>query len=151
MSSETSLASGAGSPSILVVDTDVASRLQIGKLRVDYAEIVDMYDIVAITWITEAEWRTGLLLNDNPQRRERFERWMDRVLRLSQDDEVTKRYAELSAIATQHRTTTKTRQNDTWIAAAAVRHDLELMTLNRGDFMVYAKHGGLRMVPAPSA
>lgn len=139
----------ASDPAILLIDTDVASRLQIGKLRNDYTQIVDSYDLLAITWITEAEWRTGLLLRENPKRQERFERWMGKVLRLSQDDEVTRRYAELAAIAQQHGGTTKKRQNDTWIAASAVRHDLPLMTLNRGDFMVYAKHGGLRLEPPP--
>jgi predicted nucleic acid-binding protein len=139
----------ASDPAILLIDTDVASNLQIGKLRPDYTQIVNSYDILAITWITEAEWRIGLLLRENPKRQERFERWMGKVLRLSQDDEVTRRYAELTAIAHQHGGTTKKRQNDTWIAASAVRHDLPLMTLNRGDFMVYARHGGLRLEPPP--
>jgi len=111
--------------------------------------IIDSYDLLAITWITEAEWLTGLHLKDNPQRQRRFEEWMSKLLHLSQDSEVTRRYAELASIAVQHGGGTKKRQNDTWIAATAVRHDTPLMTLNRGDFMVYAKHGGLRLEPPP--
>lgn len=134
---------------ILLLDTDVASKLQIGKLREDYVAIVDTYDLLAISWITEAEWLTGLQLKDNQLRRERFEAWMTKLLHLSQDSEVTRRYADLAAVAATHRKGTKTRQNDTWIAATAVRHDLPLMTLNRGDFMDFAKFGGLKLEPPP--
>jgi tRNA(fMet)-specific endonuclease VapC len=136
-------------PRILILDTDVASKLQVDRLRPDYMAVIDTYDLLAITWITEAEWLTGLHLKDNPQRQQRFEEWMSKLLHLSQDSEVTRRYAELASIAAQHGEGTKKRQNDTWIAATAVRHDTPLMTLNRGDFMVYAKHGGLRLEPPP--
>lgn len=136
-------------PRILILDTDAASKLQVGLLRSDYMAIIDSYDLLAITWITEAEWLTGLRLKENPQRQLRFEEWMSKLLHLSQDSEVTRRYAELASIAAQHGERTKKRQNDTWIAATAVRHDTPLMTLNRGDFMVYARHGGLRLEPPP--
>lgn len=136
-------------PRILILDTDVASKLQVDRLRSDYMAIIDSYDLLAITWITEAEWLTGLHLKDNPQRQQRFEEWMSKLLHLSQDSEVTRRYAELASIAAQHGEGTKKRQNDTWIAATAVRHDTPLMTLNRSDFMVYARHGGLRLEPLP--
>ena len=133
--------------SILILDTDAASKLQVDKLRADYMDIIDSYDLLAITWITEAEWRTGLQLKENRRREERFELWMSKLLHLSQDSEVTRRYADLASIAAQHGEGTKKRQNDTWVAATAVRHDTPLMTLNRGDFMVYAHHGGLRLEP----
>ena len=136
-------------PRILLLDTDVASGLQRGNLRPDYVKLAETYDIYAITWVTEAEWRVGLRLNDNPKLQERFEKWMNLVLKLSQDDEITERYADLAAIAKQKNQSVKSRQNDTWIAAAAVRHDVPLMTLNRGDYMVFAKHGGLQLEPPP--
>lgn len=135
---------------ILLLDTDTASKLQIGKLRPDYAAIVDTYDLLAMAWITEAEWRTGLLLKENQKRQERFEVWMSKLLQLSQDSEVTQSYADLAAIASKRRLSTKTRQNDTWIAATAVRHGIPLMTLNRGDFMDFAKFGPLQLEPPPS-
>lgn len=46
-------------PRILILDTDTASNLQVGRLRPDYMAILDSYDLLAITWITEAEWLTG--------------------------------------------------------------------------------------------
>ena len=141
--------SGPADRKILLLDTDAASKLQVGQLRVDYLEIIDSFDLLAISWITEAEWRTGLRLKENANRQKRFEKWMSRLLQLSQDSEVTQRYAELASIAAQHGRGTKKRQNDTWIAATAVRHDIPLMTLNRGDFMDYANFGGLRLEPPP--
>lgn len=132
---------------ILLLDTDAASKLQVAKLRDDYAAILGSYDILAITWITEAEWRTGLRLRENPRRQERFEKWMSKLLQLSQDSEVTQRYAQLAALGSQHGRSTKKRQNDTWIAAAAVRHDIPLMTLNRADFILYSRFGGLKLEP----
>ncbi len=136
-----------GPARIILLDTDAASRLQVNQLRADYLQILETYEIFAITWVTEAEWRTGLLLKENVKRRERFEGWMARVVKLSVDDEVTRRYAELAAIARRKNQGTKYRQNDLWIAATAVRHDLPLMTLNRGDYEVFARHGGLILQP----
>lgn len=132
---------------ILLLDTDAASKLQVNKLRLDYKAIVDTYDMVAISWVTEAEWQVGLLLNQNPHRQARFETWLNKVVRIGQDPEVTRCYAELSAVAKQHNQTTKKRQNDTWVAAVAVRHQIPLMTLNRSDFDVFARHGRLVLEP----
>lgn len=139
--------SGPGDRKIILLDTDAASRLQVDRLRADYFSILDGYEMLAITWITEAEWLTGLQLKENEHRRRRFDSWMNRLLKISVDDEVTRQYANLAAIASQKRQNTKHRQNDLWIAAAAVRHRLPLMTLNRGDFMVFAEHGGLQLEP----
>ena len=40
-------------------------------------------------------------------------------------------------------------QNDTWIAACCVRHDVPLVTLNIKDFRDYAEHDGLRLLGEP--
>ncbi len=139
--------SGEASLRIILLDTDTASKLQIGKLRQDYLEILGAYDLRAISWITEAEWLVGLNMKPNEMRRKRFDEWMAKTLRLPHDDEITRRYGDLAAIAMQRRSNTKHKQNDVWIAATAVRHNIPLMTLNRGDYQVLAEYGGLRLEP----
>lgn len=138
---------GGDQPQILLLDTDAASHLQRGSLREDYRAILEGYPYLAISWITEAEWLTGLNLSSNQQRLERFEEWIAKLLLLSQDREITRRYAELAAVAKTKNQSVKSRQNDTWIAATAVRHNIPLMTLNRGDYKVFVEHGDLQIEP----
>lgn len=135
------------SPRILLLDTDAASNLQRGKLRDDYKAILDTYDLLAITWISEAEWQAGHLQKANSERQTRYENWLTKVLRISHDQEITTRWAELAAVAAQRNQKVKYRQNDTWIAAAAIRHGIPLMTLNRSDFEVFARYGALELEP----
>jgi predicted nucleic acid-binding protein len=37
-------------------------------------------------------------------------------------------------------------QNDTWIAACAIRHGIPLLTLNRRDFAAFAEHDALALL-----
>lgn len=54
---------------------------------------------------------------------------------------VSKTWARLAARAQQRGRPRP--QNDTWIAACCVRHDLPLVTLNTKDFEDFARHDGL--------
>lgn len=70
-----------------------------------------------------------------------MESWLSHRPLIPYDDGISKTWARLAARAQQRGRPRP--QNDTWIAACCVRHDLPLVTLNTKDFEDFARHDGL--------
>lgn len=81
-----------------------------------------------------------------PSARRGLDRWIAARGILPYDDEVARTWGRLAARA-QLRGRARP-QNDTWIAACCIRHDVPLLTLNVKDFRDFAEHDGLRLLAA---
>ena len=68
---------------------------------------------------------------------------------LPYDEEVARAWGRLAAGA-QLRGRPRP-QNDTWVAARCIRHELPLLTLNVKDFDDFATHHGLSLLRAPES
>jgi len=131
-------------PSV-VIDTDVASRLQRRTLPGDVATSLVNTTIV-ISFVTVGEllkWAEARSWGQ--RRREDLYRWLGPVPVLHGNRAVAAAWARLSAAA-QRRGRPRP-VNDTWIAACSLAYGLPLVTLNRRDFDDFARHGGSRLLP----
>ena len=113
----------------VVLDTDVASRLQRGTLPADVLEYLDGKRM-AVTFVTVAEFYKGAYQRGwGPRRLAELERWLRNVVVFPYDAGVSRRWGEISAIKGR-----PLPANDVWIAACCLRHELPLATLNRRHF-----------------
>jgi predicted nucleic acid-binding protein len=128
--------------SYVVLDTDVASlnfrgRVPSGLL----ARLTSMPTcITSVTfaemtqWAVQRQWGTA--------NRERLMRWLTGVVVLPGSEAVAHVWGEISAYARLRGRP----QNDTWVAAACLVHELLLATLNVKDFSDFAEHEGLTII-----
>jgi predicted nucleic acid-binding protein len=86
--------------------------------------------LAAVSVVTVAELRLGVLMSDDPEIRARRLMTLTTVLQrftpLSIDQRVADRFAEI--VATARRDGRHPKVMDTWIAAIAVAHDLPVYT-----------------------
>ena len=97
---------------------------------------------VWLTFVTVAElWKWAEVRSWGEPNRSRLDSWIRARPLIPYDLNVARWWARLAAGA-QSRGRPRP-QNDMWIAACCLSHELPLVTLNRGDFMDFAKHHGL--------
>jgi predicted nucleic acid-binding protein len=127
---------------VIVLDTDVASRLQRGTVPPDHLLVVRA-GTPAITFVTVAEMVKGALKASwGPNRIARLESWLAMWPVLPYDAEVPRVWGEL--VADRETAGMPISANDGWIAACCVAADLPLVTLNRKHFEAVP---GLTLLP----
>ena len=91
---------------------------------------------LAVNGVVLGEIRFGILLLPQGKRRERLQQWFDGVVRqihcLPWEATTGLRWAEL--LADLRRKGLAMPIKDSWIAATALEHDLQVVTRNRRDF-----------------
>lgn len=131
------------------LDTDVASLIQKRRQPV----WVNGHLAGARIWLTFvtvgelAKWTE--IRAWGPSARRRLDQWTAARGILPYDADVARIWGRLAARA-QLRGHPRP-QNDTWIAACCIWHDVSLLTLNVKDFGDFAEHDGLRLLRAPWA
>lgn len=129
----------------VIVDTDVASRLQRGNVPPTIARDL-VGSTLVLTFVSVAElllWAEARAWGAN--RRHDLEAWLDATPVLPYTRRVAAEWARLTA-----RTRARGRPrpaNDTWIAACGLAYDLPLVTMNRKDFEDFERHDGLVLIP----
>jgi tRNA(fMet)-specific endonuclease VapC len=116
----------------VVLDTDVFSFFFKGDTRAAaYAQdIKDRQTCLCFQSIAEVKsW--ALLRNWGQSRRERLERVLAHYLVLPYDSEMAEMWAQVTA--TRQGLGRRIESGDAWIAAAALRHDIPLLTHNAAD------------------
>lgn len=129
-------------PEYLVLDTDVASRLQAQRLTADMHRHV-VSKTLCITFVTVGEFFKGAYKASWDQHRlDRLEAWLRNVLVLPYDADVARAWGRV--VAERERRGRPVSANDGWIAACCLSRGLPLMTLNRAHFLDIP---GLTLVP----
>ena len=119
-------------PEYLVLDTDVASKLQAGRLP-DAMGWHLRSKILCVTFVTVGEFFKGAhKKNWGPGRIARMVEWLRNVVVLPYDSDVGKTWGWLAAET--DRSGRPVSDNDLWIAACCVSRGVPLMTLNRKHF-----------------
>lgn len=128
----------------VVLDTDAASLLQKGRAPA----WVDRHVAGNRVWLTFVGvgelWKWAEVRTWGPPNRALLDAWIARRPVIPYDVEVARVWARLSAGA-QRRGRPRP-QNDTWVAACCVRHDLPLITLNERDFLDFSLRDGLTLL-----
>ena len=123
----------------VVLDTDVASLLQKSRAPA----WVNRHIIgtrVWITFVTVGElWKWAEVRSWGARNRAELEAWIARRPVLPYDEDVARTWGRLAAAA-QRRGRPRP-QNDTWVAACCIRHQLGLVTANRKDFVDFEQDG----------
>lgn len=126
----------------LVLDTDVASRIQKGSLPRDFQDHL-RGKTPCVTFVTVGEFFKGAFKAGWGQRKiETLEAWLRNVVVLPYTGEVSRAWGRVCARCQVQGYPIA--PNDAWIAACCLSHDLPLMTLNRRPF---ERVEGLRLVP----
>ncbi len=128
----------------LVLDTDVASHLQMGRLDGSLHQLV-IGHTPCVTFVTVGEFYRGAFRRGwGPQRIAKLESWLRNVVVLPYNFEVGRSWGRL--VAQMERVGRPMQANDAWIAACCLTWGLPLMTLNRRHF----EHvPDLRVLPEP--
>jgi predicted nucleic acid-binding protein len=127
--------------SLVVLDTDVASRILRGRVSDRL-----MARLAGKTWcisfVTLGELTKWTILRSwGPRRLADLAEWRRRVVVLPYNDAVATTWGEIQARG-QHRGRPRP-VNDSWIAACCLIERLPLATLNTKDFEDFAAHEGL--------
>lgn len=131
---------------VVVIDTDVASRLHRRDVPADVARVL-VDKTIAVTFITVAELLRWPVLNSwGESRRRRLEAWLASVPVLPYDPKVARTWAGVSARAELRGRPRPI--NDTWIAACCLAAGLPLVTLNRKHFEDFQQYEGLVLLPS---
>lgn len=125
----------------IVLDTDVVSQYQVGRLPAELTGIVAAND-VCIAFATAGElWKGALTTRWGWARRGGLDLWLDQALVLPAGLKVARVWG---AIAAGARLRGRPRaDNDTWIAACCIESGVPLLTLNRRHFADFAEYDGL--------
>lgn len=125
----------------VVLDTDVASVLQKQRAPAWVTRHI-VGNRVWLTFVSVGElWKWAEVRSWGESTRSHLDAWIGRRPIIPYDADVAREWARLAASA-QRRGRPRP-QNDTWIAACCIRHNLPLLTLNRKDFEDFANHDGL--------
>lgn len=117
---------------LIVLDTDVASRLQRGTVPAQQLDVLGN-GTPAITFVTVAEMYKGALKASwGLDRIGRLEAWLAAWPILPYDSAVARVWGEL--VAGRERRGRPIAANDAWIAACSVAAESPLVTLNRRHF-----------------
>ena len=128
----------------VLIDTDVASLLHKGRAPAWVTRHLAGAR-VGLTFVTVGElWKWAEIRSWGHGTRARLDRWIAQRAVLPSDDEVARTWGWLAAEA--RRRGHPRPQNDTWVAACAVRHGVPLLTLNRKDFVAFAEYAGLMLL-----
>lgn len=130
--------------SYVVLDTDVASLSFRGRVpSVLLAKLAGTP--TCITFVTLAEMTQWAVQRQwGPANRGRLMRWLSGVVVLPGSEAVAHVWGEVSAYS---RLRGRPRpQNDTWVAATCLVHELPLATLNVKDFSDFAEYEGLALI-----
>jgi predicted nucleic acid-binding protein len=123
----------------IVIDTDVASVLQKGRAP-DWVLRRVAGSRTWITFVTAGElWKWAAMRSWGEASRSGLDAWIRRRPLIPFDVDVAETWGRLSSAA-QKRGRPRP-QNDTWIAACCVRHQLPLLTLNARDFVDFVDDG----------
>ncbi len=126
----------------MVLDTDVASKLQRGNLPGEL-NVHLVGKRLCITFVTVGEFYKGATKRKWGARRlAELEGWMRKVLVLPYNANVSQRWGEIQAKSEE--IGRKVPDNDAWIAACCLAHGLSLVTLNRKHFDLIE---GITLVP----
>lgn len=130
----------------VVLDTDVASLIHKRKLPIPLrARLMGRRPL--ITFVTLGELTKWTMVRQWGSRsRQELADWLSPLAVLPGDDGVAVTWGRLSAAA--HRRGCPRPQNDMWIAACCLTHDLPLATMNVKDYLDFADHHGLRLITA---
>lgn len=125
----------------VLIDTDVASVLQKGRAP-DWVHRHIVGARVWLSFVAVAElWKWATIRSWGRRNRSRLETWITARPVIPYDADVARIWGELAAAAQQRGRPRP--QNDTWVAACALRHNLPLVTLNKKDFADFEDHHGL--------
>lgn len=125
----------------VLIDTDAASVLQRGRAP-DWVNRHVLGARVWLSFVTVGElWKWAAIRSWGEPTRSRLETWIRERPVIPYDTEVARIWGELAAAAQQRGRPRP--QNDTWVAACALRHNLPVITLNRKDFADFEEHHGL--------
>lgn len=125
----------------VVIDTDVASVL-LKHRAPDWVERQIVGRRLWLPFVAVGElWKWAEVRSWGEAKRSRLAAWITHRPVIPYDVEVARTWGRLSAGA-QLRGRPRP-QNDTWVAACCLRHELPLITLNRKDFDDFARNNGL--------
>lgn len=129
---------------VLVVDTDVASDLVLGRRSADVHRLAGRD--LAVTFVTVGElWRWAEARSWGGRPRDQIVDWLDRIAVIDSDGEVSRVWGSLTAYAVRRGRPRPT--NDSWIAACCLALGLPLATRNVKDFQDFAEYEGLELIP----
>jgi len=130
----------------VVVDTDVASAIQKGRTPGWVAQAI-LGREVWLTFVAVGELAKWAEVRSwgAPARR-RLDNWLEGRPIIPYDPRVARTWGVLAAAA-QRRGRPRP-QNDMWVAACCIRHQLPLVTLNQKDFVDF-RQDGLELVEPP--
>lgn len=131
------------SPARGLLDTSVFVAIETGRsLR---KEAMPMTGAVSI--VTKAELRAGVLVADDISTRDRRIKTLElatRIVALPVEEEVSSAWAQMRAyLAAAGR---RVNANDMWIAATAAAHEIPIVTQD-GDFDALNRVAGLTVIP----
>lgn len=120
----------------VLLDTDVFSYLlRAGDARGDPYRKHVHGKTIAVSFITVGELYYGAVHRGwNPKTILALEQHLKAAVTVPYDVEICKTYGRLRANLKTQSGSTRVLQNDLWIAACAIRHNLPLVTNNRRDF-----------------
>ncbi len=128
----------------MVLDTDVASRSIKRQL---HGPLATQLTKIAwcVTFVTVGElWQWAGMRSWGRASREQLEGWLERVVVIDSDDEVSRTWGRICSDAARRG---KPRPaNDAWIAACCLSRGVPLATFNVKDFADFAEHEGLALV-----
>jgi predicted nucleic acid-binding protein len=128
----------------VVLDTDVASLIHKRKLPAPLqARLAGRRPLITFVTLGEMTKWAAVRQWGNKSRQELAD-WLSPIPVLPGDDTVAVTWGQLSAAA--HRRGRPRPQNDMWIAACCLTHDLPLSTLNVKDYIDFTQHHGLRLI-----
>jgi predicted nucleic acid-binding protein len=124
----------------VVLDTNIASLSVKGELP---PRLLGLSPVVAFVTVGElAKWAD--MRSWGQRRRGALDHWINQRVILDSDEGIARIWGRLSAAA--ERRGLPRPENDMWIAACCLSHDLPLATRNVKDFADFAMYEGLRLV-----
>jgi predicted nucleic acid-binding protein len=130
--------------SFVVLDTDVASKIIKNQLRAPLSPL-----LVGLSWcvtfVTVGElWQWAEVRGWGQPSRSRLEHWLENVVVIDSDDQVSRTWGQMSAFARKRGRPRPA--NDSWIAACCLSRNVPLATGNIKDYADYAEPEGLRLI-----
>lgn len=127
--------------SVLVLDTDIASLSHKRRLTpVMQARIAT--SLVCVSFVTVGELVRWEEQHDwGLRRRKELASWLGSMITLPYDRHIAYTWGRISAAARKRGGPIA--DNDTWIAASCIAHDVPLATANVRHFADFAEHHGL--------